>query len=139
SQPVIRYRIGDLVEPGPQGVCECGLALPRLGAIQGRAGDFVRLPDGRVINGLLPYYIFRPYAKSGKVREYQFVEYPDGSIELRVLPGKEWNDAARAQIEGEVTSGFGIPVRLRTVSHIERMGRGKHRDFVKLSDLQEEA
>ncbi len=137
SQPVIRYRIGDLVEPAPQGECACGLALPRLGAIQGRAGDFVRLPDGRVINGLLPYYIFRPYAKSGKVREYQFVEHPEGTIELRVLPGAEWNDAARAEIERDVTSGFGIPVRLRTVTHIERMGRGKHRDFVKLSDLNE--
>lgn len=135
SQPIIRYRIGDYVEAPPTGTCACGRELPRLGALQGRAGDFIRLPDGRTINGLLPYYIFRHHAKSGKVREYQFVEYPDGAIELRVLPGSEWDDSARTEIEEEVARGLGMSVRLRTVARIQRHGRGKHRDFVKAEDL----
>lgn len=134
SQPVIRYRVGDMAEPAPAGACACGRALPRLGTLQGRAGDFITLPDGRTINGLLPYYIFRPHAKSGKVREYQFVEYPGGRIELRILPGPEWSGAAGAEIEAEVSRGFGVPVSLRTVERIERSGRGKHRDFVKAAD-----
>ena len=135
SQPIIRYRIGDLVEPAPEGACACGRQLPRLGAIQGRAGDFIQLPDGRVINGLLPYYIFRHHAKSGKVREYQFVEFDDGRIELRIVPGAEWNEQARGEIEAEVTQGLGIPVQLLTVERIQRHGRGKHRDFIKASQL----
>jgi phenylacetate-CoA ligase len=138
SQPVIRYRIGDWVEEPPAGACPCGRALPRLGTLQGRAGDFIQLPDGRTINGLLPYYIFRHHAKSGKVREYQFVEFANGTIELRVLPGSEWTDAARGEIEAEVTHGLGLPVRLRTVERIQRVGRGKHRDFMKAKDLGEE-
>jgi len=137
SQPVIRYRIGDLVEPAPAEPCACGRTLPRLGAIQGRAGEFITLPDGRTINGLLPYYIFRHHAKSGKVREYQFVEFPDGRIELRVLPGPEWTDAARAEIAAEVSQGLGLPIGLRTVDRIARVGRGKHRDFVKAADVGE--
>jgi phenylacetate-CoA ligase len=137
SQPVIRYRIGDMVEAAPEGACACGRTLPRLGAIQGRAGDFITLPDGRVINGLLPYYIFRHHAKSGKVREYQFVEFPGGRIELRVLPGPEWTDAARAEIEAEVSRGLGLPIALTIVDHIARIGRGKHRDFVKAADTGE--
>lgn len=138
SQPVIRYRIGDMVEAPPEGACVCGRALPRLGALQGRAGDFIQLPDGRVINGLLPYYIFRHHAKSGKVREYQFVEFSNGTIELRVLPGSEWTEAARGEIEHEVGQGMGLPVKLRTVERIARVGRGKHRDFMKAKDLGEE-
>ena len=137
SQPVIRYRIGDMVETAPAGECACGRALPRLGAIQGRAGDFITLPDGRTINGLLPYYIFRHHAKSGKVREYQFVEFPDGRVELRVLPGPEWSDGARSEIEAEVSRGLGLPIALRTVDRIARIGRGKHRDFVKAADVGE--
>jgi phenylacetate-CoA ligase len=136
TQPIIRYRIGDLVEAAPDR-CPCGRELPLLGRIEGRAGDFLTLPDGRRINGLLPYYIFRPHAKSGEVREYQFVEFPGGRIELRVLPGEKWDDDARALIEREVTEGLGVPVSLRVVDAIRRMGRGKHRDFVKAADLGE--
>jgi phenylacetate-CoA ligase len=130
SEPIIRYRVGDLVGPAPA-ACACGRGLPLLGAIEGRAGDFITLPDGRVINGLLPYYIFRPHAKSGAVREYQFAELGNGTIELRVKPGEAWSDEARTGIEAEVTRGLGVPVRLRVVEHIERVGRGKFRDWIR--------
>lgn len=136
SQPVIRYRIGDSVAPAPA-ACRCGRALPLLGRIQGRAGEFITLPDGRRINGLLPYYIFRPHAKSGMVREYQFVHSADGRIELRVLPGDAWSDGAKSAIEAEVTAGLGVPVALRRVERIERTGRGKFRDWVKAEELGE--
>jgi phenylacetate-CoA ligase len=136
SQPIIRYRIGDLIDPGPD-CCPCGRALPLLGTIQGRAGERIQLPDGRSINGLLPYYIFRPYAKTEKVREYQFVQRRDAKIELRVLAGPAWSDEAGREIESEVTRGLGLPVELKLVERIQRVGRGKHRDFVKSEDLAE--
>lgn len=131
SQPVIRYRIGDLAEEGAAN-CSCGRQLPLLGQIQGRAGDSLRLADGRVVNGLLPYYIFRHHAKSGKVFEYQFAQYPDGALELRVSPGPGWEDALAREIEREVSAGLAIPVRLRVVPRFDRVGRGKHRDFVRV-------
>jgi phenylacetate-CoA ligase len=136
SEPVIRYRIGDLVEP-LEG-CACGRGLPVHGPIQGRAGDTIELPDGRRVNGLLPYYIFRHHAKSGRIREYQFVQFPGGRIELRVTPGKGWEDAMRTAIEAEVTRGLGVPIEVRVVPRFERRGRGKHRDFVKAEDLNED-
>jgi phenylacetate-CoA ligase len=136
SQPIIRYRIGDLVDPSP-GPCGCGRVLPLLGAIQGRAGERITLPDGRTINGLLPYYIFRPFAKSEKVREYQFVQFPDGRIELRVMAGSAWNAAAAREIEEEVTRGLGAPIKIKLVPRIERVGPGKHRDFVRAEELGE--
>jgi phenylacetate-CoA ligase len=131
AQPVIRFRIGDLVEAAPA-ACRCGRQLPLLGRIQGRAGDSIRLSDGRIVNGLLPYYIFRHHAKSGKVMEYQFAQYPDGALELRVAPGTGWTDELAVEIEREVTDGLGTPVRLKVVPRFERRGRGKHRDFVQV-------
>jgi phenylacetate-CoA ligase len=133
SEPVIRYRVGDLVTP-VAGACACGRALPLLGALQGRAGETITLPDGRRVNALLPYYIFRPHAKSGAVRAYQFVEFPDGRIELHVQPGRGWDGAVGQRIEHEVSAGMGLPVRLVVVEVFARHGRGKHRDYVRLAD-----
>ena len=135
-QPLIRYRIGDLVRSAP-GPCPCGRALPLLGALQGRAGEAITLPDGRVVSGLLPYYIFRHHAKSGKVREYQFVEFPGGRLELRVTAGAGWSDAVAHEIRDEVSRGLGWQVEVRVVPRFERRGRGKHRDWVKAADLGE--
>lgn len=135
AAPVIRYRVGDLVGPSP-GPCPCGLALPVLGPIQGRAGDHLLLPDGRRVNGLLPYYVFRPYAKSRAVLEYQFIECRDRQIELRIRPGESWSESLADQIRADVEAGLGVAVRVRTVTRIQRQGRGKHRDFVKESELE---
>ena len=135
-QPLIRYRIGDLTRPA-SGACPCGRALPLLGELQGRAGEAIALPDGRVVSGLLPYYLFRHHAKSGRVREYQFVEFPGGRLELRVTAGEGWSDAVAAEIRAEVTRGLGWPVEVRVVPRFERHGRGKHRDWVRAADLGE--
>jgi len=135
-QPVIRYRIGDLVKPAA-GACPCGRALPLLGALQGRAGEAITLPDGRRVSGLLPYYIFRHHAKSGKVREYQFVEFPGGRLELRVTAGPGWSEAVAREIEAEVSRGLGLPVAVREMPRFERRGRGKHRDWVRAAEIGE--
>ena len=44
---------------------------------------------------------------------------------------------AHGEIEGEVTKGLGVPIELKLVPRIERIGRGKHRDFVRAEDLGE--
>jgi len=135
AEPVIRYRIGDLVEPRNE-PCACGRHLPAHGLIHGRSGDTIELPDGRRVNGLLPYYIFRHHAKSGRIREYQFVQFPEGRIELRVTPGEGWSEEVRTGIETEVTQGLGVRVEVRVIPRFERRGRGKHRDFIKAADLE---
>jgi phenylacetate-CoA ligase len=139
SQPVIRYRVGDLIGPAPEGPCPCGRTLPRLGRITGRAGDTLVLPDGRHLNAELTSYVFKPYAQSGAVREYQFVEFRGGRIELRVVPGATWNPAALARVRGDVREMLGFEPEVRTVERIRRPGRAKHRDFVRADDLDEGA
>jgi phenylacetate-CoA ligase len=133
SEPVIRYRIGDLVEPAAA-ACPCGRSLPLLGRLQGRTGDTITLPDGRRVNALLPYYLFRPYAKTGTVRSYQLAEYPGGRIELRVQPGSGWDESLESKIEREVSDGLGVQVRVVRVSGFAPGGRGKHRDYVRVQE-----
>ena len=137
SQPLVRYRVGDLVEPAPHLACECGVALPLLGRLSGRVGDTLELPDGRHVNANLPSYVFKHHGREGTVREYQFVQFSSGRIELRIVTGPAWSDAVRERLRAEVREALGIEVAVAEVARIERRGRGKHRDFVRAEDLRE--
>lgn len=56
--PLIRYRTGD-VGVLAEGACPCGLLLPRLERVEGRATDFLLAPDGRLLHALGAIYILR--------------------------------------------------------------------------------
>lgn len=141
AEPVLRYRVGDLMAdvPAADAVCACGRPLPLLGRVYGRAGDTLEFPDGRRVNANLPSYIFKKHGTSGTVREYQFVQFPDGVVELRILAGPAWGDAVRAELAAEVRRVLGLEVAIRTVPRFERRGRGKHRDYVRAEDIGEAA
>lgn len=136
SQPVIRYRVGDLAEPGPEH-CACGRALPLLGRLAGRAGDTLTLPGGRRVNANLPSYVFKHHGRAGTIREYQFVQFPDDRVELRITAGPAWTPAVEGALRDEVRQALGIEVAVRVVPRFERRGRGKHRDFVRAEEIAE--
>ncbi len=137
SQPLLRYRVGDLVEPVQDGAaCPCGRGLPLLGQLTGRAGDTIELPDGRRVNANQPSYVFKKHGRSGAVREYQFVRFA-GRVELRVTAGPAWSEATAGEIRAEVARVLGIAVEVRVVPRFERRGRGKHRDFVTAEEIGE--
>jgi phenylacetate-CoA ligase len=142
--PMLRYRVGDLVEPVgdplaadawplPPGA-RC--ALPLLGRLAGRIGDRLELSDGRTVNANLPSYVFKTHGREERVREYQFVQHP-GRLELRIVAGPAWSDEWVERLRGEVREVLGVDVTLAVVPRIERRGRGKHRDFVRAEDLGE--
>ena len=136
SQPLIRYRVGDLVEPSDARSCACERGLPLLGRPIGRRGDNLVLPDGRQLNCHTTTYLFKHHGRAGHVREYQFVQHPGGRIELRIHPGPNWSDAVKEQLSREARDAFGVPIEIKPVPRFERRGRGKHRDFVRAEDLE---
>jgi phenylacetate-CoA ligase len=136
AQPVLRYQVGDLLEPDPA-TCPCGRGLPLLGRVFGRTGDTLVFPDGRRVNANLPSYVFKAHGREGTVREYQFVQFRSGRIELRVRPGPNWADGIPERIRREVREALGIDVELKTVDTFERRGRGKHRDYIRAEDIGE--
>jgi phenylacetate-CoA ligase len=157
SQPMIRYRVGDLLRapgvpaegaPGSNPAagasltpaadallaapaCPCGLPLPVLPGVTGRAGDTLELPGGRRVNANLPSYIFKKHGKADTIREYQFVQFEGGNVALRITLGPNWQDTMRTELAAEVRRVLGIDVDLEIVPRIERRGRGKHRDFIR--------
>jgi phenylacetate-CoA ligase len=133
AQPLVRYRAGDLIETASE-PCACGRPLPVIGAIAGRAGDTLILPDGRQVNANLPSYVFKHHAEAGTVQEYQFVQFPDGRVELRIKPGPGFGEATAREIRTEVAHVLGLQVDLKLLERFERSARGKHRDFVRAEE-----
>jgi len=81
--PLIRYRIGDLGTL-MDGVCACGISLPRMAQPDGRPTDMLRLPGGRSMgHRLLGMFGAHPEA----VRQFQIHQQSDYSIVVRVVEG----------------------------------------------------
>ena len=87
--PLIRYEIGDFGRALP-GVCECGVKLPLMDQVKGRISDIIRLPNNKVISGEYMTTIF-DHAPD-MVKQFQVVQKPDFSIEIRVIPNGEYLD-----------------------------------------------
>lgn len=88
--PIIRYRMGDrgsLID----GVCACGISLPRMAQPEGRTTDIVRLPSGKALNHrMMAMFAAHPEA----VRLFQVHQRADHSIAVRVVTG-DGQDAER--------------------------------------------
>lgn len=119
--PLIRYRLGDrgsLME----GVCECGISLPRMAQPEGRITDVLRLPSGKAMNHrLMAMFAAHPEA----VRLFQIHQLADYSIVVRVVLGEE--ASAREDVEKAVDVlrqrvGGEVPVTVEYVDSLPYTG-----------------
>lgn len=100
TQPIIRYRLGDLLELDPE-PCPCGSCFRRIKVIHGRSDDIFHLrgQDGR-IRYLFPDYVRRAINQaSGDIVEFQAIQHSYELIEIRLLTAPAANrQAIEAQI-----------------------------------------
>ncbi|MFQ5913294.1 MAG: phenylacetate--CoA ligase family protein [Nitrospinota bacterium] len=76
--PLLRYRIGDVVEVAPDD-CPCGRQLLALRRIVGRDNDLVRRPGGQVVHAELFDYVMR---QQPGVRRYRVVQKRIDALEV---------------------------------------------------------
>jgi phenylacetate-coenzyme A ligase PaaK-like adenylate-forming protein len=125
TQPTIRLAVSDRVaiDPDP---CPCGLSLPLLRSVEGRADDIIQLPSG---NGRLvavhPMH-FAPVAKAREVREFQVVqEGPALNVRVVLHPDADARGLER-RLTGELAAnlrdlGVAEPmIRVRPCERLER-------------------
>ena len=124
--PIIRYELGDLAAWVP-GDCSCGLWWPRLSLFQGRIGDVIPLPGGRVVPVTTLAAIV---GKSHAVRQFQFVRRAETVLVLRYEAAAEGDGSLEAVAEKLRQSLPGIDVKMEKTGQLPRTHSGKVRRYI---------
>lgn len=122
SQPLIRYRLGDLAawdeEP-----CPCGRAMPVISEVVGRVEDVVIGPDGRQMVRFHGVFVDQPH-----VREGQIIQETLQRIRVRIVPSNGFGDDDIADIVRRVQQRLGSETRV-IVEQVERIPRTRSGKF----------
>jgi phenylacetate-CoA ligase len=125
AMPMLRYRVGD-VGRFPQTRAP-GHPTFVLHEVLGREVDRIWLPDGRWITGLQMPHMLKDYP----VREFMFLQRPDYSVELQVIPQNNFGEDVRQSILETVAANLpGLSVSLSLVESIPRTKANKLRPVV---------
>ena len=130
--PMINYAIEDEIVVKKE-QCSCGLAHPILESINGRSGDPILLPNGKIINANLPSYIFKPLTELRIIQKYRFVLQGD-NLKLFLIVSERYNQEHLKLIERETKAAFGDNIKFTTniVLNMELLPNAKHKCFVVL-------
>ncbi len=135
GMPFIRYANGDMATPA-ETPCGCGRGLPTLARVEGRVLDAIRTPDGHILPGEFFPYMLKEVVG---VQRFQLVQRRLDRLDLAIVRGPGFDDAALAFIRTEVARVLGDSVMLecRFVDDIPLTASGKLR--VTVSELDRPA
>lgn len=121
AMPLIRYEIGDLGILGSQ-PCTCGLPLPALVEIHGRAVEQVLDTKGERVS---PFAINGAFRDLSKVQQFQFIQIDEGRYQVLVvpLPGFDEEPIIRSRL-GDIL-GEEAEIELSLVDEIPALPSGK--------------
>ena len=112
AAPVVRYRTGDLVQPGPAGRCECGSEeMALVGGILARRDDMV------VIRGVnvYPSAVEDVLRTCGGVAEYRAeIQVVRGMVEIRMQV--EGEDGLEHRLEAALRDALGMRIPVERVA-----------------------
>lgn len=126
SQPLIRYRIGDVASLDDKAP-RCGRSMPVLHEVLGRVEDTVYGPDGRRMVRFHGIFVNQPHVQEGQIIQESLTH-----IHARIVPKPGFDEADKrdiiARVQQRLTSGMQVSIEL--VDHIERSKAGKFRAVV---------
>jgi len=125
GMPMIRYRIGD-EGAFPEG-SRPGHPVFQLNALLGRAVDKIWLPDGRFINSIL----FPHLMKDFPVREFMVIQEENYSVEVRIIPGKDFTKESFSQIRTTIEQNLpGLLIEFSLVDWVPKTQANKWRPVI---------
>ena len=121
--PFINYEIGDTGVAGPP--CPCGRGFPTMLQVEGRLGETVRTPAGRLFSPTTLDLVFR--FCSDAVREYQAERTDDDVLTVRIVPTSRFTPEIAAMLRAELAEpvGPGMEIRIDLVAGIPLEPSGK--------------
>lgn len=125
AMPMIRYRIDD-VGRFPAG-SKPGHPTFSLPEVMGRVIDGISLPDGGWIHGIEFPHLFKDYP----VREFLLLQRQDYSVELQIVPQREFDEQSLRGIEETLRVNLrGLPIRIELKEAVARTKSNKWRFVV---------
>lgn len=120
DQPLIRYRIGDLMRLGDK-PCSCGRVMPVIKEIIGRVEDTVVGKDGREMVRFHGIFINLP-----NLIEAQIIQHTLDAFEINIVTNGRWTAEEARLVKNRMTSQLGdVTVEIREVSALIRNPSGK--------------
>ena len=121
DQPLIRYRIGDVVKLSNKQRSDSGLEMPVIDEIVGRVEDRVVGPDGREMVRFHGVFVKVPHLVSAQVIQEEL-----DCLNILVVTEPGFGDGERKMIKDRVRSQLGdIRVTIEAVKDIPRTANGK--------------
>ena len=125
AMPMIRYRINDVARFAPGS--KPGHPVFALPEVIGRALDGISLPNGGWIHGIEFPHMFKDYP----VREFMVLQRPDYSVELQLVPQKEFDEGSLRKIHETLTANLpGLPIKIEVKEAVVRTKSNKWRPVV---------
>jgi phenylacetate-CoA ligase len=130
SQPLIRYRIGDLARYRA-GRCRCGRGLRLMSPVLGRTQHTIKAPDGRTLNTVVVSAVMSAIPE---VKRYQVRQTAPGDLLVLVIPGDGWSSSIEDAIDRGFRDRLGDAFRydVRTVEDIKLAPSGKFQTVIPL-------
>ena len=122
--PFINYDIGDRAVAGPP--CPCGRGFPTLSNIEGRVGEIIRTPDGRIIApGALTQRLNRQLVD--RVWGFQAAQTAPEAVVLRVMPTARFTPEFSSALRSDLQEFLGpaVQVTIEIVEQIPLEASGK--------------
>lgn len=126
DQPLIRYRMGDIIKLSQDQSCPCGRHMPLVDEIIGRVEDVVVGPDGREMVRFHGIFVKIP-----AIVEAQVIQYTLYDFEIKLVTSSDINISDLHLIEKRMYSQLGdIQLKINIVDSIPRSANGKFKAVI---------
>jgi phenylacetate-coenzyme A ligase PaaK-like adenylate-forming protein len=124
GMPFIRYANGDLATMSTAAGCACGRGLRKLARVEGRQNDTMRDANGDPVPGMLVISLLA--SEAGLLREFQCVQKAGGGVELKIVRGRDWDEARFQKTVRRIEPYFkGLPLSVSYCDEIPASKSGK--------------
>ena len=128
AMPIIRYELGDFAIPTDE-ECSCGRGGYLVNMIEGRAGDFVKVPSGGIFSPIVFEFFMERFSE---IAHYQIIQEKEDRIAIKMVMGQAFSENTVYRIETELKDILGNDVLIepKIVEEINKEKSGKLRSVV---------
>lgn len=128
TMPMIRYCVDDVAVLSSR-QCTCGRALPLLERVEGRAIDFISLPDGRIVS---PAVIIAMLRRVVGFAQHRVIQKARDLFIVQLVAGHRYDPQASVMLKVQLERELGPRVRVEVemVREIAASSSGKFRSVV---------